>query len=438
MAAPSPFEELIDEFSELDGRDLEHIAVVAVTMAIAAGIAAWLRRRDPAAREPGAVGAWRYALFYGVSFPLLTCLFLAAFRLTAHGAASGVLPRLAVPVFASLAAVRAVARVLRRLFPQAPSARAVINAISVLVWMAVVTHIAGVLPAIEAELEALTLPIGKAQVSLLTLVQGVVLVAIALLAALWLSALLESRLMATTIHMSVRLVLTRLLRATLFVLALLIALSAVGIDLTVLSVFGGALGVGLGLGLQKIAANYVSGFAMLLERSFRVGDVVKIDGFEGEITNIHTRYTVVRAPNGRESVVPNEMFVINRVENLTLETPRVAFSTKVQVGYESDIELARSLMIDAALAQPRVLRDPRPSVQLTEFAADGIELTLAFWLADPANGIGNVRSEINLALWRAFKANGIDVPYPQRVVRIVPTAGTSPTPPPAQPIGREP
>jgi len=206
----------------------------------------------------------------------------------------------------------------------------------------------------------------------------------------------------------------------------------------VLSVFGGALGVGLGLGLQKIAANYVSGFAMLLERSFRVGDVVKIDGFEGEITNIHTRYTVVRAPNGRESVVPNEMFVINRVENLTLETPRVAFSTKVQVSYESDIELARSLMIDAALAQPRVLRDPRPSVQLTEFAADGIELTLAFWLADPANGIGNVRSEINLALWRAFKANGIDVPYPQRVVRIVPTAGTSPTPPPAQPIGREP
>ena len=174
-----------------------------------------------------------------------------------------------------------------------------------------------------------------------------------------------------------------------------------------------------GLGLQKIAANYVSGFAILLEGSFRVGDSVKIDNFEGQITNIYTRYTVVRAANGRESVVPNEMFIVNRVENLSLENKRVAFSTKLQVDYGSDVELARKLMVEAATAQSRVLSDPEPNAMLTDFAPDGLELTLAYWIADPENGINNVRSDINLAIWRAFQASGISVPFPQRVVHVI-------------------
>ena len=171
--------------------------------------------------------------------------------------------------------------------------------------------------------------------------------------------------------------------------------------------------------MQKIAANYVSGFAILLEGSFRVGDSVKIDNFEGQITNIHTRYTVVRAANGRESVVPNEMFIVNRVENLSLENKRVAFSTKLQVDYASDLDVARQLMVDAAAAQPRVLKEPVPNAMLSDFAPDGLELTLAYWIADPENGINNVRSDINLAIWRAFQAGGINVPVAQRVLHVL-------------------
>jgi small-conductance mechanosensitive channel len=297
--------------------------------------------------------------------------------------------------------------------------RTLINVVSVIVWVGLVTHLAGALPWITSELDSLVIPLGKTPVSMLTMLQALGLVAVTLLGALWLSAALEARLMASPIDMSMRLVFSRLLRAALFVLALLIALSAVGIDLTVLSVFGGALGVGLGLGLQKIAANYVSGFAMLMERSFRVGDSVKIDGFEGQITNIHARYSVVRAANGRESVVPNEMFIVNRVENLSLENKRVAFTTKLQIDYASDVEKARALIVEAAAAETRVLKDPAPNAMLTDFAPDGLEITLAYWIADPENGINNVRSDINLAIWRAFQANGIRVPFPQRVVHVV-------------------
>ncbi len=374
------------------------------------------RRLEPSLTRAQALGR---AALTSATFPLATYLILVALRLTPYGAATGALPKFAVRVFAALLVVRLIVRVLRRLFPDSSPVRGSINVVSGLIWLTLVLYLAGVLPFIEQELEAIVIPLGKTQVSVLTLLQGLALVAFTVLGALWLSSLLEMRLMATGISMSTRLVLSRFLRASLFVLALLFALAAVGIDLTVLSVFGGALGVGLGLGLQKIASNYVSGFAMLLEGSFRVGDSVKVDNFEGQITTINTRYTVVRALNGRESVVPNEMFIVNRVENLSLQSPNVAFNTKLQIDYASDVELARSLMIEAALAQSRVLKSPAPGALLSDFASDGLELTLGYWIADPENGTGNVRSDINLAIWRAFQTNGIGVPFPQRVIRVV-------------------
>jgi small-conductance mechanosensitive channel len=413
----TPFQEILKELEVIDGRDVEHIAIVLVAMAIGLLVGTFVSRR----REPALTGLealWRAAVI-GIAFPLVTYLVLIALRLTPYGAATGALPRFAVRVFASLVVIRLIARVLRSLFPSTERVRNAINLVSGVIWLGLVMHLAGVLPLIEQELEAVMIPLGKTHVSMLTMMQGLMLVAVTVLGALWLSSILETRLMATGINMSMRLVLSRFLRASLFVLALLIALAAVGIDLTVLSVFGGALGVGLGLGLQKIAANYVSGFAILLEGSFRVGDSVKVDNFEGQITNIFTRYTVVRAANGRESVVPNEMFIVNRVENLSLENRSVAFSTKIQIDYASDVELARSLMIDAALAQARVLKNPAPGAMLTDFAPDGLELTLGYWIADPENGINNVRSDINLAIWRAFQANGIGVPFPQRVVHVL-------------------
>ena len=413
----TPFQEIVKELEVVDGSDIEHILIVLIAMAIGAIVGALLsRRREPSLTRTEAL--WRATMF-GIAFPLVTYVILVAVRLTPYGAATGAIPKFAVRVFAALLVMRLIARVLRRLFPNSSPVRGSVNIVSAVIWLTLVLHLAGVLPFIEQELESIVLPLGKTQVSALTLIQGLALVAFTVLGALWLSSLLETRLMATGINMSMRLVLSRFLRASLFILALLFALAAVGIDLTVLSVFGGALGVGLGLGLQKIAANYVSGFAMLLEGSFRVGDNVRVDNFDGQITNIYTRYTVVRALSGRESVVPNEMFIVNRVENLSLENRNVWFNTKLQIDYTSDVELARSLMIEAALAQPRVLKSPAPGASLTDFAPDGLELTLGFWIADAENGAGGVRCDINLAVWRAFQANGINVPFPQRVIRVV-------------------
>ena len=198
---------------------------------------------------------------------------------------------------------------------------------------------------------------------------------------------------------------------------LLLALSAVGIDLTALSVLGGAVGVGLGFGLQKIAANYVSGFVILAERSLRIGDMVKVDNFEGRITDIRTRYTVIRSLNGREAIVPNEMLITQRVENSSLADPRVLVTTTVQVAYGTDVRALQPLIARAVAGVPRVLADPTPTVLLFEFAADGMTILVNFWILDPENGQGNVRSEVNFALLAVLDEQGVEIPYPQRVLR---------------------
>jgi small-conductance mechanosensitive channel len=207
------------------------------------------------------------------------------------------------------------------------------------------------------------------------------------------------------------------LRALLLFIGLMFALSAAGIDLTALGVLGGALGVGLGFGLQKLAANYVSGFVILAERSVRIGDMVKVDNFEGRITDITTRYTLIRALNGRESIVPNEMLISQRVENSSLADPKVAMNTTVQVAYGTKVEPLIEQIQAAVGAVPRVLNDPGPAVQLQAFGADGLELSVVFWIADAHNGTGNVRSAINLAILALLEREGVEIPFPQRVLR---------------------
>jgi small-conductance mechanosensitive channel len=174
--------------------------------------------------------------------------------------------------------------------------------------------------------------------------------------------------------------------------------------------------VGVGFGLQKLAANYVSGFVILAERSVRIGDNVLVDGFEGRITDIRARYTVIRALSGRESIVPNEMFISNRIENLSLADLRVLQSTVVSVSYDSDVELVLRLLSEAALSQERVLKDPGPAVNLTNFGPDGLEFTLNYWMTDPENGQQNLRSGVNLAALATFRAHGVEIPFPQRVI----------------------
>jgi small-conductance mechanosensitive channel len=281
-----------------------------------------------------------------------------------------------------------------------------------------VLWLTGALPMVLGQLEALRWKVGGADVSLRGIVEGALTAVVALVAVLWLSAAIEARLLATErVSMSVRKMAANATRALLLLVGLLMALSAAGIPLTALSVFGGALGVGIGFGLQKLASNYISGFVILAERSLRIGDIVKVDGFEGRITDITTRYTVVRAGNGRESLVPNEMFITQRVENLTFADTKVAVSTKIQVAYGTDIEALLPKLHDAVCSVPRVLAEPTCVVFLAGFGADGLDLTVTFWIGDVSKGEANVRSEVNFAILRCLNDNGVEIPYPQRVVR---------------------
>jgi small-conductance mechanosensitive channel len=316
--------------------------------------------------------------------------------------------------------IRLLARVMKRAFPNSSFVHLVQTTVSWVAWIGVALWITGILPLLMGELDAISWKIGATRISVRNLIEGAVTAIVVLMLALWLSATLEARLLKGATHdLSVRKMAANVLRAVLLFIGLMFALSAAGIDLTALGVIGGALGVGIGFGLQKLAANYISGFVMLAERSMRIGDMVKVDGFEGVIRDITTRYTVIRALNGRDAIVPNELMVTQRVENASLGDRRVQFTTVVQVAYGTALETLIP-QLEAAVAQvPRVLNDPPPGVLLREFAANGLELVIAFWINDPHNGHGNVRSDVNLAVLRVLNAAGVEIPFPQQVVHQV-------------------
>jgi small-conductance mechanosensitive channel len=267
--------------------------------------------------------------------------------------------KVAIPVLVSLVVIRIGAKVLQVAFPQSAWVKPIERSISWLAWMAMVLWVTGLLPLVLGEMEQIHWKVGNVTLSLRTMVEGALTAGAVLLLTLWVSAAIESRLLrsATGAELSLRKAISNALRALMVFFGLIISMSAVGIDLTALSVLGGAVGVGIGLGLQKLAANYVSGFVILTERSMRIGDNVRVDNFEGRITNINARYTVVRSSAGRESIVPNEMMITQRVENLSLADPRVWLSTVVSVAYDSDVDLVIRLLRRVCPGQqPRVAR----------------------------------------------------------------------------------
>jgi small-conductance mechanosensitive channel len=382
--------------------------------------AAWLAVRTLRGGSQRPASIWLgERIFDGVLFPVLALvLTLLARWALARTQAVALLP-LAVPILASLVIIRVAVRVLRVAFPKSGVVRVIERTISWLVWIALVLWVTGLAPLVLAEMESIRWTLGGADISLRSLLEAGLSAAVVLVAALWISAAIESRLLAgaAAANLSLRKIAANAVRALLLLVGVLLALSAAGIPIGALGVLGGALGVGIGFGLQKLAANYVSGFVILAERSLRIGDMVKVDGFEGRITDISTRYTVVRALNGRESIVPNEMLITQRVENSSLADPKVAINTTVQVAYGTDLDALLPKLTSAVAAVPRVIADPPPGVQLQSFAADGLELQIGFWIGDPQNGQGNVRSDVNLAILRALDAAGVEIPFPQRVVR---------------------
>lgn len=262
-------------------------------------------------------------------------------------------------------------------------------------------------------------PLGKSHISLQNVVEAVAACLVVIVLVLWITRSIEKRVLRRAIDdLSLRRIVTNVVRATLLMVGLLLTLAAIGVDLTALSVFGGALGVGLGFGLQKLAANYVSGFVVLFERSVRIGDHIRIDNFEGRITDITTRYTLVRALNGREAVIPNEKLMTERVENLSLSDRQLLLTSRISVGYTSDVEQVRVLLMRAATASPRVLADPAPAALLVDFGSDGLDFALNYWIGDPENGQLNVQDVVNTAVLAALREHGIEIPYPQRVVHL--------------------
>ncbi len=404
------------------------LAVLAVCL-----LAAWLVVRLMQGRQPPA-GSILFGerVFDGVLFPILALAFAFAARVGLETTIRPAVFRVAIPILISLVVIRLSVRVLTRTLPSVAWVRTIERSISWLAWIAVVLWVTGVLPMVLDAMDDVRWKIGNAQMTLRNVVEGTITAGIVLVIALWISAVLEKKLLSNADghDISLRKIAATLVRTVLLFVGLMFALSAVGIDLTALSVLGGAVGVGLGFGLQKIAANYISGFVILAERSIRIGDMVKVDGFEGRVTDIRTRYTVIHALNGREAIIPNETLITTRVENSSLADPRVLLQTAVQVAYGSDVKKLQPRLEAAVAAVSRVIAEPGPSVHLAAFSADGMDLKINFWIRDSENGEGNVKSEVNLAVLEVLNAEGIEIPFPQRVVHAVvskvPTPGEGP------------
>ncbi|MDE1183069.1 mechanosensitive ion channel domain-containing protein [Paraburkholderia sp.] len=296
--------------------------------------------------------------------------------------------------------------------------------VTVVVWIAMVLTVMGIQDDVLGWMASVKFRIANAHMTLLSLTTGLLWVAITMIVAMWLGSTFEERLMrARTLDANLKVVVARVGRALFMMAAILISLSLVGIDITVLGVFGGALGVGLGFGLQKIASNYVSGFIILIDRSLRIGDTINVSGLQGRVTQIRTRYTVVRGLDGIETLVPNEKLITDVVQNQSSYLTRGYAKVAVQVAYTSDVEHAMTLLKQAADDVPRVLQDPSPTPYLVSFGSDGINLELGFWIEDAATGTSGVRSNVNRNVWRLFSEHGISIPFAQREVRIVGPAG---------------
>jgi small-conductance mechanosensitive channel len=325
----------------------------------------------------------------------------------------------AVALLFAMVIVRTAALVLRQTFSSSPWVVNSERAIATVAWVLLALHLLGLLPLVEEALESVSLPLGRSRLTLLQLITGLITVAVATTLAMWASKALDARLAsARGVDQGARAVIGRIAQPVLILLALIVALPMVGIDLTTLSVLGGAFGVGLGLGLQRIAASYVSGFIILLDHSIEPGRLVRVDKYRGIVGEIRTRYTVLKGLDGVEAIVPNDLFVTSVVESETFSSTTSRVAVRVGVAYASDVERAMQILAETAAAQPRVLAAPPPAAFLAEFADSAILLECGFWIGDPEQGTLALRSDIHRELLRRFRAEGIEIPFAQREVTV--------------------
>jgi small-conductance mechanosensitive channel len=301
--------------------------------------------------------------------------------------------------------------------------RASENAIVAVVWLGVALHLLDWLPGVLAALDRAAVTIGDTRVSMLLVLRALSVALLVVVHTLWLSRLLERR-VSESRHLSpsAQVGINKVLKLVLLTLGTVIALQVLGVNLAALAVIGGTLGLGVGLGLQRIVSNFISGFILLVDGSVKPGDVVTVEDVSGTrygwVHELRSRYIVIRDRDGVDTLMPNENLIINPVVNWSYGGESVRMKVPIQISYADDPERAMALLEESANAHDRVQADPAPSARLMAFGDNGIDLELRVWINSPELGINNVRSDINLAIWRAFKANGITRPLPQRELRL--------------------
>jgi small-conductance mechanosensitive channel len=298
--------------------------------------------------------------------------------------------------------------------------------ISAVIWVFLALHLLGWGDTVIEALDSIGMNAGKTRISVWSIAKLLVTVSVFVIIALWASRWLERRVLKLdALGPTMRIGIAKFLQAFLVGLSVLIGLNAAGLDLTTLNVLTGAIGIGLGFGLQSIAANFVSGFVLLMDRSIKPGDVISFTGMPGTATEgfgwveeLRGRYVVVRDRDGVETLVPNQNLITNPVINWSYTDPRVRLKLPVRVSYKDDPERAMQLLLEATDGHPRIVREPAPVARLMGFGDHGIELELRFWIPDPQEGVNNVRSDVNRRIWKLFKENGVTIPVAQREVRL--------------------
>jgi small-conductance mechanosensitive channel len=411
-------------WAELAGDLATPVIYWQIAVVVLSGLVAWMLNQFIQRRvHLKSVDTWRVGAegVKRVMFPLTTLALVEVGRLVLpHWHMHVSLLRLSSSLLLAMAVIRLAVYALRYVFAPSGWLHTTESAIVTVVWGVFAMHVTGILPELIQVLDEVSFHVGKNEVSLWLILQALFVVLVTIVTSLWISRLIENRLMrAEQINMNLRVVMTKLVRIVLTLVGVLVALSAVGFDITLLSVFGGALGVGLGFGLQKIASNYVSGFIILLDQSIHLGDIVTINEHYGVVQQIRSRYMVLHKLDGTEVIIPNETLISSAVINHSLTDRKARVLMPVQVSYEGDLELAMATMLQVAQQHPRVLQTPAPEVQVKGFGDNGINLQLAIWIPDPEEGSAGLQSSLYVSLWREFKAKGISLPYPQRDIRIV-------------------
>ncbi|HUL46033.1 MAG TPA: mechanosensitive ion channel domain-containing protein [Steroidobacteraceae bacterium] len=418
---------------------------------IAVGIAVVLARVSRSRRALKEVAAplrssWaeRLADAAGLLAPLLAALavLLAAHAALAAASLSTAVVDRAAQVATAAVALRLGVYMLGRLLGPGSWVRSRQVAITVILTVIAAVAILGWLDPIEGALNRISLVPGRSQFSLWELLKGLVIVTAFVVVASLLARAVERHMMRLEqVAVSTRVGISKFTHFLLIGLGILLGVNAAGVDITTLNVLFGAIGLGLGFGLQSVASNFVSGFVLLMDRSIKPGDVISFTSANtgdntgssnfGWVQELRGRYVVVRDRDGVDTLVPNQNLITSPFINWSYSDQRVRIRLPVTVSYDDDPEVALQLLLEAAEGHPRILRDPPPVSRLISFGESGLRLEVRFWIADPVNGVNNVRSDVNRAIWRIFRAHGVTIPFPQREVRM---RDRSPGKPPAQAI----